>query len=555
MKNFALLLAIILLSFSSMAQVAINTDGSDPDLSAMLDIKSENSGILIPRVLFANRPVDPANGLFIYQTDSIRGFYYYDGGEWIKINELQTVVEQGYEVSLSQGGGTFINGIISYTQAGIDTLVTYDGLTVHNATTNCINYYSMGNWFENCGICTPMPSQAMAGYDTAFYDETLSTTLAANTPEQGTGLWTVESGEGGSFDDASLPDAVFTGQHCTYYTLAWSISNYCDTNTDLVDVSFFATSTVAEAGDDQAFYDETLSTTLNANTPEVGTGLWTIYSGTGGSFADSTNPKTMFYGLPDNIYNLVWTISSECGSSSDSVVIIFAIHICGNQLITDDRDGNTYSTIQIGTQCWMAENLAYLPSVHPSSHGTPTYPRYYVYGYQGTDTSDAKGTYNYSTYGVLYNWPAAMDGDASSNSVLSGIQGICPAGWHLPGDEEWKILEGEVDNTYNYPNSVWDGTGWRGTDAGLNLREAGTTHWNSPNADATNSSGFTALPAGWRTPLFKTFNGMGLYTVFWSSTMSSTDNAWSRELAAFETNVYRMDFDKEFGYSVRCLRD
>ena len=99
---------------------------------------------------------------------------------------------------------------------------------------------------------------------------------------------------------------------------------------------------------------------------------------------------------------------------------------------TDTRDGNTYSTVKLGNQIWMAENLAYLPEVSPSSLGAVNNndyadPFYYVYGYEGSDVGQAKSNVNYGKYGVLYNWQAAID--------------ACPAGWHLPTDADWKELE------------------------------------------------------------------------------------------------------------------
>ena len=226
---------------------------------------------------------------------------------------------------------------------------------------------------------------------------------------------------------------------------------------------------------------------------------------------------------------------------------------CPSTLI-DTRDNNLYSAVQIGNQCWMSENLAYLPSVSPSSAGSSTTPYYYVYGYQGTSVSAAKATSNYSTYGVLYNWPAAMAGATSSNSVPSGVQGICPSGWHLPSDEEWKILEGEVDSQYGYPDPEWDGWGWRGTDAGGNLKEIGTTHWDYPNVGATNNSGFTALPAG-RRYSNGSFSNLGSNTLFWSSTENNSSHAWYRYLHYTNADVHRDGYNKTDGFSVRCIKD
>ncbi|MFA5816806.1 MAG: FISUMP domain-containing protein, partial [Bacteroidales bacterium] len=98
----------------------------------------------------------------------------------------------------------------------------------------------------------------------------------------------------------------------------------------------------------------------------------------------------------------------------------------------DSRDNTVYNWVKIGNQVWMSENLAYLPSVSSSTTGSGTLPYYYVQGYEGVNIFDAIPTSNYQTYGVLYNWPAAMKGANSSNQNPSGVQGICPDNWHLP---------------------------------------------------------------------------------------------------------------------------
>ena len=210
-----------------------------------------------------------------------------------------------------------------------------------------------------------------------------------------------------------------------------------------------------------------------------------------------------------------------------------------NNVLTDSRDSNTYSYKTIGSQIWMTENLAYLPSVVGPGTGSTSVAYYYVYGYDGTDIAAAKATSNYTTYGVLYNWPAAMSGAASSDTNPSGVQGICPTGWHLPSDAEWTTL-----TTYLGGLSV----------AGGKMKEAGTTHWSSPNTGATNESGFTALPGGYRNTN-GTFTTIGRYGYWWSSTQSSTNNAWYRGLPYHTGNVYRDTGGKGLGFSVRCLRD
>jgi len=215
------------------------------------------------------------------------------------------------------------------------------------------------------------------------------------------------------------------------------------------------------------------------------------------------------------------------------VANIITVWTCGDA-VTDPRDGHIYNTVQIGSQCWMAENLAYLPSVSPSSAGSETSPYYYVYDYQGTDVSAAKATSNYQTYGVLYNWTAAMNGEASSNSVPSGVQGACPAGWHLPSDAEWTVLTDHLGGT-----SV----------AGGKMKETGTIHWYSPNTGATNSSGFTAFPAGGRY-YNGSFYNLRFIALFWSSTEDNSSYAWSRSLYCSGANVGRDHSYKSNGGAV-----
>ncbi len=202
---------------------------------------------------------------------------------------------------------------------------------------------------------------------------------------------------------------------------------------------------------------------------------------------------------------------------------------CGETLV-DSRDSNEYATVEIGTQCWMAENLAYLPSVTgPSAQWNSTDPRYAVYNYTSASNSviDAKATTNYSTYGVLYNWFAV---DQAS---------ICPTGWSVPTDTQLTTL-----TTYLGGLSV----------AGGKMKQTGTTHWASPNTGATNESGFTALPAGNRLS-DGSFGNLGYVAIFWSSSESSPDNSWYRYLYYYLEGVDHLSNLQTLGLSVRCLKN
>ena len=218
---------------------------------------------------------------------------------------------------------------------------------------------------------------------------------------------------------------------------------------------------------------------------------------------------------------------------------------------TDARDGNEYGIVKIGDQWWMAENLAYLPSVSPTSISSYKEPVYYVYGYEGSSAIEAKATENYITYGSLYNWTAAMDDESSSDSNPSGVQGVCPDGWHLPSDSEWKELEMFMGMS---PSEVEEDQ-VRGYDEGGMLKAAGQAQWFVPNSGATNETYYTALPGG--RALSNRFNGIGGYGFWRSSTTNSTNNttSWTRCLGYPYSNIGRGQYDSSEGHSVRCVKD
>jgi uncharacterized protein (TIGR02145 family) len=199
-------------------------------------------------------------------------------------------------------------------------------------------------------------------------------------------------------------------------------------------------------------------------------------------------------------------------------------------------EGQVYNTIQIFSQCWLKENLNAGTMIDGNSPQT------------NNDTIE-KYCYdndldNCTEYGGLYQWGEAM-GWASQ----SGGQGICPPGWHVPTDDEWKVLEGAVDSQYGIGDPEWDDTGWRGLDAGMNLKT--TSGWNS-NGNGTDQFGFSALPGGFRSP---DFIGVGNQCHWWSSTEHLDIKVWTRQLRNDYSEVERDNTAKTNGYSVRCLKD
>ena len=248
---------------------------------------------------------------------------------------------------------------------------------------------------------------------------------------------------------------------------------------------------------------------------------------------------------PNTTYHVRAYATNRAGTGYGSAMSFTTQERSTVSIFTDPRDGNAYQTVTIGTQVWMAENLRYLPSVVGPWRGSITAPYYYVYDYDGTDVNAAKGTSNYSTYGVLYNWIAAVN--------------ACPAGWHLPSNDELTEMENYLaDNGYNY-----DGTTGGGRDK-IAKAMAATSGWNSNSnngavgntdyAEYRNKSGFTALPGGY---VYSggSFDGIGHYGFWWSSTESNASSSWAHYLSNASGSVGSFYYGKYGGHSVRCLRD
>ena len=208
-------------------------------------------------------------------------------------------------------------------------------------------------------------------------------------------------------------------------------------------------------------------------------------------------------------------------------------------IFNDPREGgHEYNWVRIGEQIWMAENLVYLPEVS-SGISSSTNPIYYVYDYYGSSVIEAKPTDNYKTYGVLYNWPAAIE--------------ACPDGWHLPSDDEWKHLE----MFFGMNQEEADGTGFRGTDIGSQMARYSFL-WEDgalENNPSFGSSGFTALPGGQIHWSYASHVDEGMEGYWWSNSSYETDMSWGRSINYDNSGVHRDYNRRSAGYSVRCVRD
>lgn len=227
-----------------------------------------------------------------------------------------------------------------------------------------------------------------------------------------------------------------------------------------------------------------------------------------------------------------------------------------------DPDGKNYPIVKIGDQFWMAENLSYLPSVNPPIQHSWIEPCFYVYDYMGVSVIEAKATENYTTYGALYNWKAAMNGASSSTSVPSGVKGICPDGWHLPSKSEWQLL-------WDYLTT--NGFGWYGSgdDVAKALASSSTRWYHSIYADApgnndypNNGCGFNALPGGvfnfdtWQNEGY--FENMNATTGFWSTSEYNPppeEYSWDFGLSSGRSYPVIEWLGNIVGLPVRCIKD
>jgi uncharacterized protein (TIGR02145 family)/prepilin-type N-terminal cleavage/methylation domain-containing protein len=216
---------------------------------------------------------------------------------------------------------------------------------------------------------------------------------------------------------------------------------------------------------------------------------------------------------------------------------------CGGQPITD-IDGNSYSTIQIGKQCWMAENI--MTTKYPDGSAITRGPTgatwagtdlgYYAYPPNTANTAEETlENIIANDLGFVYQWSAAMHG-----SITAGAQGICPTGWHIPTDTEWKTLV-ESQATAGCESS----TGWQCSPAGSHLSNYTLNH--------DNSSGFSGILAGSRLTTGGFYARLS-YAFVWSS-VESGGNAWIRDLSSDYATVDRTTGNKAYGFSVRCLKD
>ncbi|MFZ2338510.1 MAG: fibrobacter succinogenes major paralogous domain-containing protein [Bacteroidales bacterium] len=255
--------------------------------------------------------------------------------------------------------------------------------------------------------------------------------------------------------------------------------------------------------------------------PDLEDSFTTTYTGSEAFFSTMTNllPGTKYY-VRSYVKNSSWTVYGEQVSFNTKLA---------------DIEGNLYNVIIIGQQTWMAENLKTtklndntpIPNVEGDAEWIALSTTAFCWLRNEIQYKDV--------YGALYNWYTVSTAK------------LCPEGWHVPTDDEFKVLEQSLGMTAAQANL----TDWRGTDQGAKMKS--TTGW-ADGENGTNSSGFSALPGGYRFGHTGAFNGIGMLTYWWSSENSEL-YGWYRRLDGTESGVFRSATSKVGGKYIRCVKD
>ncbi len=292
---------------------------------------------------------------------------------------------------------------------------------------------------------------------------------------------------------------------------------------------------------------QSISTTLHwaCSDPDGDALTYTVY------FGMSSPPPLVASGVSDTLYDpgtleydttCYWRIVAIDIHSDSTTGPIWSFETAEDTSISCPdsiwHQTQYYELVLIGNQCWFAENVSYGKLINQNTDQTDN-GKVEMYCYSN-DTAYCL------IYGGLYRWGEMMQYSTDTTS-----NGICPSGWHIPTDYEWKILEGTVDSLYDTgADSIWNATGWRGYNVGYNLKSQ--SGWKD-NGNGSDAFGFTALPGGYQSGCcFFYLTAVGH---FWSSTEYDIDAAWFRKFNHGIMNDFRNPNPKGKGYSVRCIKD
>lgn len=298
----------------------------------------------------------------------------------------------------------------------------------------------------------------------------------------------------------------------------------------------------------------------------------------GGTVIESVTsvPFSYTFDFPEDYTEKELTVSLEVkgdkGVSSSSSVTVETLKVTGGEM-TDSRDGNVYRTVTLGTQTWMAENLAYLPGKQDTDISW-TEPKYYVWADYDLESESSVqqelARAAVETYGIIYNWWAAMDGDAASDGN-SAVQGICPEGWHLPTVSEWNTLSDYLGSN-GFASDAGDTRSISKSMATPmeNMwlldpyeEEIPAPTWPAIDPQNNNLSGFNAMPVGFRAcAVSEGYPDVWMQSAYsagwWCSTVSSNIEGLVHATRMYSNDPYfwtGTDFNPGVGLPVRCIKD
>ncbi len=225
-------------------------------------------------------------------------------------------------------------------------------------------------------------------------------------------------------------------------------------------------------------------------------------------------------------------------AGEDTVAFQFAFAVPCPGMPEVIYEGVTYHTVQVFSQCWMKENLNAGVMI-PGNENASDNGIIEKYCYDNNEDSCA-------SLGAFYQW-----GEMMAYASVPGSRGICPPGWHVPTDADWKIIEGEADSLYKVGDAAWDSSGVRGVTAGFTMKSP--WYW-ANDGNGSDLLGMTILPSGYRDSWGNIF-GFEHAATFWCADQAGDLFAWTRGLGCHGREVSRFDMEKAGGYSVRCLRD
>ena len=477
--------------------VGINASGAPADNSALLDVSAIGKGLLLPRMTTAQRPASPRESLIIFNTDS-RCFEAFNGSTWTNM----WCLSGGCNPPASP---TNINGTV-FIPCTNSSMITYNINDVPGATSYTWkvpdNY-----WVISSGQGTTSITVYITGNIGHIAD--ISVTADNNCGKSSAASLSVTVEGTPATPGPISGDSIVCGVQDVSLTKTWTIDPVPG-------------STLYEWG----------------WTPLGFPDGWDLDTGQG------TASLTLFVPRNASVGQINVKAGNACGWSdvrTFKVTVKNPCFECGTSTVKD-ADGNSYNTVQIGTQCWLKENLNVGTRINGNGANNQANNGIIEKFCYGDDVN------NCNVYGGLYQWNEMMQYVTTEKA-----QGICPAGWHIPSDLEWYTMENYLDPTVNDPAA----TGPRGTDAGGKLKEAGLTHWGANNDGATNESGFTGLGGGWRNEFDLIFYDLNSNGYWATSTLKPTNSnqSWYHSLINWSATTVRYNITRSVPLSVRCIKD